>query len=130
MSAAQIAGRVVAAHQVEDSYADGFLGCTECGWRGRSLDDFGAHVVAELASARIACVQLSEPDATGNYLPGYGRSRVWITAYPGEPGRVADGSSPVSFSVHRIAHLDAFVGALLAAKADIVAGAEATEWPD
>jgi hypothetical protein len=130
VSADQIAGHVVATHQVEDSYTDGTLGCTECGWRGRSLDDFGAHVVADLAAARVICVQLPEPDKTGNYLPGYGRTRVWITAYPGEPGRVADGSSPVSFSVHRIAHLDAFVGALLAAKADIVAGAEATEWPD
>lgn len=129
MTASEIAGRIVSAHQVDDSSPDGVLGCTECGWRGDTLDDFGAHVVAELAGARVACVQLSAPDETGNYLHGFGRSRVWITGRPGEPGQVADGTSPARYTTHDVEHLEAYVGALLAAKVDIAAGAAATRWP-
>lgn len=100
-----------------------------CGACCRTYPDreaFAAHVVAALTNAGKTIVDLPEADETGNYMPGYGRTRICIEGDSIASGRATDGFM-ASYTSHSVEHLDAYVGALLAAKRDLLAAARVAE---
>ncbi len=118
------AEQIIAEHPTEVN-CDGGVDCG-CGLRFSTYAGWSRHVVAALTNAGKVVVELPEADETGNYMPGYGRTRICIEGDSIASGRTTDGFM-ASYTSHSVEHVDAYVGALLAAKRDLLAAARVAE---